>query len=97
MKPLDSIISKLKEQKSLLASKFGIKEIGVFGSYLRSEQTSVSDLDILVEFAEVPSMFKFIEAENYLSQTTGIQVDLVMKDSLKPNIGKQILAEVKYL
>ncbi|MBK5286242.1 MAG: nucleotidyltransferase family protein [Bacteroidia bacterium] len=97
MNPIDGIIKKLREQKSLLASRFGIKEIGVFGSYLRGEQTAVSDLDILVEFAEAPSLFKFIEIENYLSQATGIRVDLVMKDSLKRNIGKQILSEVQYL
>jgi uncharacterized protein len=52
-----------------------------------------SDLDILVTFKEVPSLLTFIAMENYLSDLLGVKVDLVMKDSLKPKIGGQILRE----
>ena len=78
-----------------LRDQYNVKYIGLFGSYIRGEQTPESDLDILVEFSKTPTLFKFINLENYLSDNLGIKVDLVMKDSLKPNIGKHILNEVK--
>ncbi|RXG33336.1 nucleotidyltransferase [Methanohalophilus sp. WG1-DM] len=78
-----------------LEDRYNVKYIGLFGSYVRGEQTTESDLDILVEFSKTPTLFQFINLENYLSDTLGIKVDLVMKDSLKPNIGKYILNEVR--
>jgi hypothetical protein len=47
----------------------------------------------LVTFSKPPSLFKFVRLENHLSDTLGVKVDLVMKDSLKPAIGKHILRE----
>jgi hypothetical protein len=49
---------------------------------------------VLVEFAEEPGLFGFIELEDHLSSLLGVKVDLVMKDTLKPRIGQQILNEV---
>ena len=49
---------------------------------------------MLVEFYETPGLLRFIAMENYLSDLLGVKVDLVMKDALKPAIGKRILAEV---
>jgi predicted nucleotidyltransferase len=80
-----------------LKEKFLVKKIGVFGSYLRGEQRKNSDIDILVEFYEEPGLIKFLSLENYLSEILKVKVDLVMKNSLKPNIGKQILSEVIYI
>jgi len=87
--------NKLREMLPELRDQYNVKYIGLFGSYIRGEQTPESDLDILVEFSKTPTLFKFINLENYLSDNLGIKVDLVMKDSLKPNIGKHILNEVK--
>ena len=97
MANLNSIIEKLKTEQSQIQKNFDVKRIGIFGSYVRNEQNSKSDLDILVEFSEAPGLFKFIELEDYLSKKTGIKVDLVMKSALKPAIGKEILKEVIYL
>jgi predicted nucleotidyltransferase len=76
-----------------LKKKYSIETLDVFGSYVRAEEQSTSDLDLLVTFSELPGMFKYIELENHLSDLLGIQVDLVMKDTLKPAIGEKILAE----
>jgi predicted nucleotidyltransferase len=65
----------------------------VFGSYVRGEQKAGSDLDVLVTFREAPSLLTFIGIENYLSDMLGVKVDLIMKDSLKPAIGKNVLRE----
>jgi hypothetical protein len=69
----------------------------MFGSYPRREYKEGRDLDILVDFDEPPSLFKFLELENYLSDLLDIKVDLVMKDALKPAIGRHILQEVTYI
>ena len=97
MKTLQEIKQCLLENRSLLQEHYQVKEIGIFGSYVRQEQTENSDLDILVEFSRTPSLLKFINLENYLSDCLNIKVDLVHKPGLKPRISKQILAEVIYL
>jgi uncharacterized protein len=91
---LTLVLRKLRELLPALSDRYYVQELGVFGSYVRQEQHDDSDLDILVTFSEAPSLLKFIELENYLSDVFGVKVDLVMKDSLKPVIGKQILKEV---
>ena len=59
------------------------------------ESARARDLDGLVEFAQEPGLFEFINCENYLSARLGVKVDLVMKETLKPRIGRRILREVK--
>lgn len=99
MKEIEQIVAKLRENKPLLQNKYGVRTLGVFGSYIRGEQRKKSDVDILVEFEADARMdlLTFIELENNLSDLLGIKVDLVMKTALKPRIGKRILEEVVYL
>lgn len=96
MKKVDEIKRKLTQCKPELKNGFQVKEIGIFGSYIRNEQKKNSDLDILVEFEESPGLFKFLELENYLKSILKVKVDLVMRSALKPRIGKHILDEVVY-
>lgn len=89
----------IKKHEKFLKERYGVKEIGIFGSYVREEAKEGSDLDILVEFkadAKI-SLLGFVELENYLSDLLGIKVDLVEKSALKPGIGKRVLTEVVYL
>lgn len=99
MKTSDEIKQILTEHKEELKEKYGVKEIGIFGSYVRKEQKKISDVDILVEFEEDADigLLKFVNMENYLSGLLGVKVDLVEKSGLKPRIGKHILKEVVYL
>ena len=78
-----------------LADRYQVASLGVFGSYVRGKEQPDSDLDLLVEFLEPPSLFEFIRLEDELSALLGVRVDLVMKSALKPGIGRHILAEVK--
>lgn len=91
-------ISKLKralrEQLPFLSEKYHVDSLGLFGSYVRNEQSSGSDLDILVTFHQTPSLLKFVELEDYLTKTLGVKVDLVAKDALRKRIGAHILSEV---
>jgi predicted nucleotidyltransferase len=86
---------KLHEMLPELQEDYNVSYIGLFGSYVRGEETHKSDLDVLVEFSKTPTIFKFVNLENYLSDSLGVKVDLVMKDALKPTIGKYILNEVE--
>ncbi|MBC8277304.1 MAG: nucleotidyltransferase family protein [FCB group bacterium] len=80
-----------------LRKKYPIKSIGLFGSYVRGEQKKRSDVDILVDFDETISLFKFVDLETELSDILGRKVDLVMKSALKPKIGERILEELAYI
>ncbi len=97
MKRLDEIEAILQKHKKELEQKFKVKEIGIFGSYVRGEAKEASDVDILVDFYEVPSLLKFIELEEYLEEILGVKVDLVMKSALKPRIAEIVLREVVYI
>jgi predicted nucleotidyltransferase len=97
-KTLTEIVDILKKHENELKKKYGIKKIGIFGSYLRGEAKEGSDFDILVEFEQDVDIgfLKFVEIENRLSDLLGVKVDLVEKSALKPRIGKHILKEVIY-
>jgi uncharacterized protein len=97
MKTLEEIKQWLLLHKSVLQDNYKVSELGIFGSYVRQEQTETSDVDLLVEFSETPSLLKFINLENYLSDNLEVKVDLVHKRGLKPHIGERILQEVVYL
>lgn len=90
---LDKYIELLRQHRPLLAEEYNVATLEVFGSYVRHEERAGSDLDILVTFTKAPSLLKFVRLENHLSDALGVKVDLVMKDSLKPEIGKNILRE----
>lgn len=78
-----------------LKTHYHVGTLEVFGSFVRGDEGKNSDLDLLVTFDEVPTLFGFVALENYLTDMLGIKVDLVMKDSLKPAIGKRILEEAR--
>jgi len=92
-KNLQEILSELRELLPYINEKYQVISIEVFGSYVKNQQSINSDLDLLVTFSKVPGLLKFLELKNYLSDKLQINVDLVMKDSLKPAIGKNILSE----
>jgi len=89
--------SQIEALKPVLKERFKVETIGIFGSYVRGEQKRKSDLDVLVEFSETPSLFEFVELEDFLSQKLGVKVDLVMRDALKPRIRDSILKEAVYV
>ena len=97
MSELDRIKQVLKRNKPILRKEFKVKELGVFGSYVRGDQKKNSDVDILVEFNQTPGFFDYLKTENRLSNLLKRRVDLVMKGSLKPTIGKHIMREVVYI
>lgn len=97
MTTLDKVKKVISEEKEVLAKKYNVSRIGVFGSVVRGEDNEKSDVDILVDFSKPIGMFEFIDLEEHLATKINTKVDLVSRKALKPNIGKRILDEVIYL
>lgn len=91
------IVGILRVKKAYLEETYHIRSIGLFGSCRRGEEHEGSDVDILVEFSEVPGIFGFLRLEDYLSEILGRKVDLVEESALKPRIGRRVRKEVLYI
>ncbi len=94
----ENIISVLKTHKSEL-SRYGVCNVGLFGSYSRSEQSNRSDIDLLIDFEPDKENF-----DNYLavydlfeSLFKNEKVEIVTKNGLSKHIGPKILKEVLYV
>jgi uncharacterized protein len=99
VKTWTEIEQRLRAEKPYLARKYGVSEIGIFGSYVRNEQRPDSDVDILIELERPPriSLIGLVELEHHLSKVLGAKVDIALKRNLRKRIGKRILNEVVYL
>lgn len=99
MKSIERIRKRLEELKPILREEFQVETVGVFGSYIRGEQTKKSDVDVLVEFSKDAhiGLFRYIELEIFLSEQLGVKVDLVAEGGLKPSLKERILSEVVYV
>lgn len=85
----------LRERRDELSQRYGVKTLGIFGSYARGEQRRHSDLDVLVEFDDrVITLFHIVNLEEELSRLLGVKVDLVERQALKPSIRRHVLQEV---
>jgi uncharacterized protein len=94
----DKIEKKIEENKSYLKKIYHIKQIGLFGSFIRGEQTESSDIDLLVEFEKGHSdLFNYMRLRSYLEELLGRKVDLVSKNAVKPRLRENILDEVRYV
>ena len=87
----------LQERRDELARRYGVSEIGVFGSCVRGEAAPGSDIDILVSFDRPVGFFKFLELEELLGEWLDAKVDLVTNAALRPRIGRRILEEAAML
>ena len=96
---LSKIQTTLRQVLPQMQEKYQVRQLGIFGSFVRGEQTADSDIDVLVEFEPTArfGLLTFCQLENELSDLLNRKVDLVMKDGLKPRIGERILQEVIYL
>jgi hypothetical protein len=94
----DQILSKLKANKPEF-SKFGISDIGLFGSYLRDQQTANSDIDLLIDFEPGKENFDNLMAAYDLFENIfiGENVEVITKNGLSKYIGPQILQNIVYV
>ena len=87
----------LKSNEGLIKQRYGVKKIGIFGSFARSEAREGSDIDVLVEFESGCKTFdNFMDLKFYLEDVFSRKVDLVTTDALRPQLKENILREVSY-
>jgi len=91
----DEILEFLKSEKETVALRFSVRKIGLFGSYVRGDAQSESDIDLLVEFSE-PTFDHYMDLKFYIEDRLGVTVDLVIADALKPRLRPYIEREVVY-
>lgn len=94
MRNTDSILATLKELKPVIAARYKAKEIGLFGSFARGQQTAGSDIDVLVEFEEGADLFDLVGLADYLEEAFQQKVDVVPKRALRAELREAVLREV---
>lgn len=97
MKTREEILRTIKTDLPYLSEKYGVRKIGLFGSYSRGEAREDSDIDLLVEFERPIGFFKFVELEDYLAEKFGIKVELVTDDALKPLVRPHVMEDIVYV
>ena len=89
------VVARLREHRSSMP-EFGVRKIGIFGSFARDKATSNSDVDVLVEFDPDQKTFdNFMNLSFFLEDILQRRVELVTTSSLSPHIGPRILASVE--
>ncbi len=91
------ILTLIREHQDEIGT-FGVKRLGLFGSFVRGQQNAGSNVDLLVEFHAGRKTFDaFMHLAFFLEDILGRRVELVTPESLSPYIGPHILKDVKYV
>ena len=86
-----------KKNEHEIKKRFGVRKIGIFGSFARGEEREVSDIDVLVEFHDNYETFdNFMDLKFFLEDLFERRIDLVTIDALRPQLKDNILQEVIY-
>jgi uncharacterized protein len=97
MKTKNTVLEILRDNEAAIRS-YGVNRLGIFGSVVREENHSESDIDLIVDFKTGKKTFdNFIHLAFFLEELLGLKVELVTTDSLSPYIGPRILEEVEYV
>jgi predicted nucleotidyltransferase len=96
VKSREEIERSLRRRLPELRRQLKVRRIGVFGSVVSGEQHRRSELDILVEYSETPSLLAIVALKRRLTELTGEKVDVVPASALKPGYRQAILDEVVY-
>jgi predicted nucleotidyltransferase len=95
---IGEIINYLKKNKVLFHDRFGVTRIGIFGSFVRGEQTSSSDIDMVVEMEEnKKNIHTFMQLKRFLEKETARKIDLGFEHSLKPQIREKVKGQIIYV
>lgn len=94
MEQSEEILRAIRPQLPVIKARFGVKSIGLFGSWARGEASATSDVDFLVDF-ERPSFDAYMDLKFYLEDLLQRRVDLVLRRALKPLLRDRILGEVR--
>jgi len=91
-KTIEDLVKILKVREEMIRDRFKVKEIGIFGSYVRGEQKRKSDIDILVDFEIDGLTFdNYMDLKFHLEEIFSTNVDLAIKDSIKESFKEFVL------
>lgn len=90
----ESILTFLRSHAAELRA-MGVQKIGLFGSYARGDQQPGSDMDFLFTMDRL-TWAGWMDVWNFLEDGLGVEVDLVPEKDLRPELSRQVLAEVRY-
>ncbi len=93
MKRLDEIRAIITQYRDVLAEKYGVAVVGVFGSCVQGKARRGSDIDLLAEILRPISLLEIVGAELYLSELLGTKVDLVPKSDVREELRETIFRE----
>jgi hypothetical protein len=93
MKRLDEIRAIITQHRDILAEKYGVAVVGVFGSCVRGKERRGSDIDLLAEILRPISLLEIVGAELYLSDLLRAKVDLVPKRDVREELRETIFRE----
>ncbi|OHB90864.1 MAG: nucleotidyltransferase [Planctomycetes bacterium RIFCSPHIGHO2_12_FULL_52_36] len=98
MKSLEEVKDILARNKGALRERFKVKELGLFGSFVKGRQRKRSDIDILVVFEEGYKTFdNYMDLKFFLEGILDAKVDLVLKNTLREEIKEHVLSEAIYV
>lgn len=89
-------VQRLLHEHEAEIKEMGAQNLALFGSIVRGEAHSDSDIDVLVEFSGPVTFDRYMELKFFLEDLLGCKVDLVLRDTLKPRLRERILAEAVY-
>ena len=91
----DEVFARLGALLPLARTRFGVRDLSVFGSFARDEARADSDLDVLVDFDGPATFDGFMGLRALLEDTLGVRVDLVTRSALRPRLKARIEAEAR--
>jgi len=97
MQTLSQIITTLQQHKKTLHDRYKVQRLGVFGSYVRGDIHSGSDVDVLIEFYEPVSLLALVSLENYISDILGIKADVVPEEDLRVELKERVLRDAVFV
>jgi len=93
MKTIEEIQTIIRQHQDVLAERYGVSIVAIFGSYVRGEQRRRSDLDLLADILRPVSLLELVGAGLYLSEVLGVKVDLIPKRSVREELRETIFRE----
>ncbi len=88
------VLTKLRELKPTITARYKVREMGLFGSYIRGDQRLSSDIDLLAEFEDNADLFDQIGLALYLEEIFQRPVDVVSKQALRAELRRSVLEQV---
>ena len=93
----NEVIEILRRHKSLFAERYGVTELGIFGSIARGETTPESDVDVVVQMRE-PNLFFMVHIKDALEEAFHQHVDIIQyREKMNPFLKQRIDRDAMYV